>query len=319
KQGATGSLAELVDVGCFYLGFTGGEPFIREDIMEILWYAKMKGFQIIIYTNGSLINRERARELGHLKPNKVDITIPAMSKEIFEIVTGVKGARDKVFTAIELLYKNGVNLGFKTCVLKDNEKEINQIENFAKSLGALHRLDDKLSRRLDGSDEPYGYRGLYRENYLIPKHLESGEKGECDFSMSHHKINVRKKNLFYCGVGINQAAITPLGEIKMCVMIDYPKYKIRVNQAGREANSKNEDSSLIMVWNQLKKLVRKIELENNYQCDSCKLREFCNWCPAKSWLAKRDFTSCVDILGYNNCASKGKNMVETSRSGFKSS
>jgi len=27
-------------------------------------------------------------------------------------------------------------------------------------------------------------------------------------------------------VGVGQAAITPFGELKMCVMIDYPKYKI---------------------------------------------------------------------------------------------
>jgi MoaA/NifB/PqqE/SkfB family radical SAM enzyme len=46
-------LDQLKDIGCFYLGFTGGEPFMRKDILDILWYAKKKGFEIIIYTNGS--------------------------------------------------------------------------------------------------------------------------------------------------------------------------------------------------------------------------------------------------------------------------
>ena len=29
-------LNQLKEIGCFYLGFTGGEPFMREDIIEIL-------------------------------------------------------------------------------------------------------------------------------------------------------------------------------------------------------------------------------------------------------------------------------------------
>ena len=92
-------LDQLQELGCLYLGFTGGEPFLRKDIFDILWYAKRKGFQIIIYTNGSLIDKDKARELKCLSPNKVDITIPAMSKDIFERITGLKGSRDKVFEA----------------------------------------------------------------------------------------------------------------------------------------------------------------------------------------------------------------------------
>jgi len=103
-------LDQLKDIGCFYLGFTGGEPFIREDIIEILWYAKRCGFELIIYTNGSLINEEIAGQLQRLRPNKVDITIPAMSKDAFERISGVSGSRDKVFEAIDLLHTNGVNL-----------------------------------------------------------------------------------------------------------------------------------------------------------------------------------------------------------------
>src|SRR3989338_2550985 len=82
-------LDELKEVGCFYLGFTGGEPFIRKDIIDILWYAKRKGFEVIIYTNGSLIDENLADELARLKPNKVDITIPALSVDAFERISVV--------------------------------------------------------------------------------------------------------------------------------------------------------------------------------------------------------------------------------------
>ena len=48
-------LEQLRDAGCFYLGLTGGEPFMRKDIMPIIERSCDLGFQTIIHTNGSLI------------------------------------------------------------------------------------------------------------------------------------------------------------------------------------------------------------------------------------------------------------------------
>ena len=285
-------LNQLKDIGCFYLGFTGGEPFVREDIIEILWYAKRCGFELIIYTNGSLINEKVAKQLVRLRPNKVDITIPAMGKDAFEGITGISGSRDKVFNAIDFLHKNGVNLGFKTCALKENESEINQIQNFAYSLDVLHRLDDMLSPCLDGSKEPYRYRGRLREDSVqttdhrpqttVHSPQTTGTRRKSGFETCRRETVDRGPwtvDLFKCGVGVSQAAITPLGELKMCLMIDYPKYKI-------------PKGSLKQAWEKLKELVENIKLDENFQCDKCELAPFCKWCPARGWLENRNFTGC---------------------------
>ena len=280
-------LDQLADIGCFYLGFTGGEPFTREDILDILWYAKKAGFEIIIYTNGSLIDEEIAKELSRLRPNKVDITLPGMSITAFERISRVSGSRDKVFEAIDLLHKKGVALGFKSCVLKENEKEISQIQDFARSLGALHRLDNMLLPCLDGAKEPFKYRGSLDSSGSLNS-FSSSDKG-CDLGTEYQLRNTANPteltnptkitNLFKCGVGMSQVAITPSGELKMCLMIDYPKYKIL-------------ETSLKDAWQRLKDLVSHIKPDDNYRCDKCKLLPFCKWCPARGWLYKRIFTSC---------------------------
>ncbi len=283
-------LDQLKDAGCFYLGFTGGEPFVRKDIMDILWYAKRCGFEVIIYTNGSLINKKIAAELQQLRPNKVDITLPGMSRKVFEKITGVIGSREKTFRAIELLNKDQVNLGFKSCLLKENESEMNQIEEFAASLGALHRLDDMLSVCLNGSEEPFKYRALRmkdeRENRIEKSKLsdcQGVESLNCEYSFDKQQLD--GTNLFKCGVGQSQVAITPLGELKMCLMIDWPKYKI-------STSSKTQYEDLKKTWKRLKELVSNIKLDEDYQCDKCKLESYCKWCPAKSWLYNRTFTRC---------------------------
>jgi len=38
--------------------FTGGEPLLREDIFDLIAYAKSIGFSVFIATNGTLITKE---------------------------------------------------------------------------------------------------------------------------------------------------------------------------------------------------------------------------------------------------------------------
>jgi MoaA/NifB/PqqE/SkfB family radical SAM enzyme len=279
-------LRQLRDAGCFYLGFTGGEPFIREDILDILSYAKKLGFEIIIYTNGSLINNDIADKLSALRPNKVDITIPAMSEPAFEKITQLPGSHKKVFNAIDLLHKRRVALGFKTCVLNDNESEIADIQKFAKSLGALHRIDDMLLPRLDGARDPFKYRGILPGNSRNSACIEASECVGDNDSSSRHFAH-QDIQLFQCGSGISQAAITPLGELKICLMIDYPKYKIL-----GEADKASRKNGFENAWQRLKKLVVDIKPDAYYYCDKCDLEQYCKWCPARAWLYNKTFTVC---------------------------
>lgn len=200
-------LSQLKDAGCLFLGITGGEPLVRGDIVDILKYARRLGLETILYTNGSLIDKKTADTLAGLGLNKIDITVPAMSERAFRKITGIAGARDRVFNAIKDLRERGVSLGLKCCVLKENEAEIDEIRRFAGSIGCPLRLDGRLSPRLDGSLEPFGY-GL--------REPAAGLRapGQKDYIISE------------CGAGVSQAAVTPAGEIKRCIMIDHPKVDI---------------------------------------------------------------------------------------------
>lgn len=271
-------LDQLAEIGCLYLGFTGGEVFVREDILDILWYAKRKGFEIIIYTNGSLINKKVASELKKLRPNKIDITIPAMSKYAFERITAATGSHRKVFNAVELLYAHQIDLGFKSCVLQDNQFEIHKIASFARLLEAHYRIDDILSPRLDGSKEPYQYRGyLDNRKRLSTQGAKPKELIGCNAQITQRTLS--GKTLFKCGVGQTQAAITPFGELKMCVMIDHPKFKIL-------------ESSFSQSWEDLKQFVHEVKTDGEFRCTSCDLAQFCKWCPARSWLDHKSFCGC---------------------------
>jgi radical SAM protein with 4Fe4S-binding SPASM domain len=279
-------LNQLSDIGCFYLGFTGGEPFMRSDMLDILRYARKRGFQIIIYTNGSLIDKITAKELGRIRPNKVDITIPAMTKDVFERITNAPGSHEKVFNAIDLLKREGVALGFKTCVLKENQGQISSIRDFACSSGAAHRLDDMLSPRLDGSRAPFEYRSRPAVRAQEYNGKRKPESGVFSRSSSQECGGTPGGTLFSCGAGSSQAAITPSGQIKACVMIDHPRYRI-IETAGEKHRA-----DLSTGWDRLKKFFGSVKADENYRCGACELKNYCKWCPAKGWLYERNFTAC---------------------------
>lgn len=266
-------LNQLRDNGCLYLGFTGGEPFMRKDILDILYYAKKCGFQIIIYTNASLIDEKIARELGRVGLNKVDITIPAISSRVFDSISGIKGSRDKTFNAIDYLRRFSVPLGFKTSLLRSNHPEIKRISKFSSSLGLPHRFYDVLSPRLDGSQEPLKYSSR-----------KKGTLSDKDITQDFLKLSIGAKDmdlteLFRCGAGLSQAAITPKGELKMCIMIDYPKLALTKAPFKR-------------AWRKMRGIVTSLKPDEDYQCYRCALKSYCSWCPARSWIKKRKFFAC---------------------------
>ena len=62
-------LDELVDAGCLWLLYTGGEIFARKDFLEIYTEAKKRGFLITLFTNGTMINERIADHLAEYRPS----------------------------------------------------------------------------------------------------------------------------------------------------------------------------------------------------------------------------------------------------------
>jgi MoaA/NifB/PqqE/SkfB family radical SAM enzyme len=51
-------LSEAYKIGVRYVGFTGGEAFLREDVFKIGQFAKDLGITATVASNGTLINKK---------------------------------------------------------------------------------------------------------------------------------------------------------------------------------------------------------------------------------------------------------------------
>ena len=86
---------KLSGVGVEVLAVSGGEPFIREDILEILSYAKKKIKKVIIGSNGTMINEEIASKL----PNIVDSVNRSANIDVMLNRNQTQEARERDFKA----------------------------------------------------------------------------------------------------------------------------------------------------------------------------------------------------------------------------
>lgn len=112
----------------------GGEPFLRDDILEILELTNKHMFSCYVNTNATLITEEVARRISTSGVDKLCISIDG-PEEIHDKSRGVKGTFKKVENAIRYLQKYNVPIDAIITLTKINADYLFQTFDVIKKLG----------------------------------------------------------------------------------------------------------------------------------------------------------------------------------------
>lgn len=114
----------LAEAGIFCLGITGGEPFLRKDIYEIIDYGTEKGFYIRINTNGTLLDREAVRRLKKYKGRlSLYIGLDGGSAETHDFNRG-RGSFESTVANMKSLIGEGMDVFADHTVNRYNSKDL---------------------------------------------------------------------------------------------------------------------------------------------------------------------------------------------------
>jgi radical SAM protein with 4Fe4S-binding SPASM domain len=113
---------------------TGGEPFLRSDFSAILAALNQKGFDTYILTNGTLISRERARELADLGVRGVQISLEG-PEHIHDSIRGA-GSFAASMNGIQNILSSGIELTLNTTLSEINATYFMDMISLASALGA---------------------------------------------------------------------------------------------------------------------------------------------------------------------------------------
>lgn len=121
--------------------FSGGEPFVRSDIIEILTYATQKR-RCHVVTNGTRITPEIAKALVELGVLSVGFSIDG-DQALHDRVRGVEGTFERAISAIGEIRRYRERSGrrwplinFKTTITESNVRDLGRIAEIARSVGA---------------------------------------------------------------------------------------------------------------------------------------------------------------------------------------
>ncbi len=111
-------MKEFKDMGTSLWVFNGGEPLLREDLPELIDYAKVLGFHSSLITNGVLLAQKLENIPSYRKLDFVQINLEG-TEEIHDRMYG-EGTYNRVINALSLLKKLNIRTNILTLIAQDN-------------------------------------------------------------------------------------------------------------------------------------------------------------------------------------------------------
>jgi AdoMet-dependent heme synthase len=158
---STGLIKDLLrqasELGTWVVSFGGGEPLLREDMVELIACARKYGLRSHVNTNGMLIDAVMAQKLFGAGLGMASVSIDGPTAEVHEIVRGV-GTFAPAVEAVRNLRKAapGIPICINTVICKQNLSEVESMIELAHELDADQLKFTPLDANLMHQHKPSG-------------------------------------------------------------------------------------------------------------------------------------------------------------------
>jgi len=126
----------LADAGVLILAFSGGEPTIRPDILQLIQRSSERGMYPAIATNAIVFaSRRKVKEFKKAGLQFAQISLDGLNPETHDKFRGVPGAFEKTVQGIKNCVAEGLFVEIATTATRFNYKEIPAMIEFAEKLG----------------------------------------------------------------------------------------------------------------------------------------------------------------------------------------
>ncbi|MBL7196646.1 MAG: radical SAM protein [Candidatus Omnitrophica bacterium] len=282
------ALGECRELGMRSVKISGGEPFTRGDIFELLKYLKENKIRTTMETNGTLIRQKEAKALKDAGVWHVAVSIDGPTAEIHESLRGVEGSFRDTLEGVKYLKKEGINIQIITCLWRGNKEHIKSTIVLAKMLGAnsvkINPINS-ISRadKMDENNETLTVKEtieLYRQ---LKQDLKKEPSIDTMFDIPpafYPIVNMRLERLSTCGI-FNILGILGDGRISICG-IGSSVETLVLGKIGKD--------SIRDIWQNhpvLKEIRESVPEKLEGICGQCILKNYClGKCRAEAYYTK---------------------------------
>ena len=100
-------IKESSELGSLSIRFTGGEPLLRDDFIDLYLFTRSLGIKVVLFTNARLITKELAELLRKTPPlEKIEVSIYGMHPESNRQITSSNSGFKETQRGLQLLLQH---------------------------------------------------------------------------------------------------------------------------------------------------------------------------------------------------------------------
>jgi radical SAM protein with 4Fe4S-binding SPASM domain len=288
-----GQLAEVREFRM--LAFTGGEPLVREDLFEVLAYAKARGFTNTLATNGTLIDDDVACRLRDCGVVIGAVSLDGFDAETHDYVRNQPGAFEAALRGIRALQQAGIPLHINITAMEYNLEQLEPLMTLVDELNAAILIVYQLvpvgrGRGIEGAALDLGANErLIR--FMVQAQREARTimepvAGPQYWPFLLHRQGIKDgpllrlaEQVFHgCSAGRGFVYIKPNGEVWPCPFIEVSCGNVR-------------ETPFSTIWAESPVFADLRAREERLQgrCGECEYRRLCGGCRGRAWAATGDY------------------------------
>ena len=192
--------------------FTGGEPLVRKDIVEIIDRASpIMDRDVSLTTNGTLLSNY-AQDLKEAGLNRVNISLDTLDREKYKRITGMdllKNAIEGIYAAVDA----GLNpVKLNMVLLKGiNEDEVESLIRFSAESGTVLQIIE-LEAPVEKENTSF-----FKKYHVNPKFIEEHLEGIAE-KIVYNELHRRKRFIFnFDGRKAEVEIVRPMHNTEFCM------------------------------------------------------------------------------------------------------
>ena len=270
-------LDQIAKAGFKIMIFSGGEPLLRPDIVELVAHATHVGLRSVFGTNGTLLTEQLAQKLKDAGAMGMGISLDSMNKEKHDKFRRFPGGWDGAVRGMRNCRKVGLPFQIHTTIMDWNQHEIEAITDFAVAEGAeAHHFFFLVPTGRAKTIEIESLRARSYEDVLTRIMKKQQEvsielKPTCapQFMRIAEQMGMKTRFRRGCLAGTSYCIISPRGKVQPCAYLNMELGDVR-------------ETPFDEIWKKNEVLQTLRTLDYKGGCGSCGYKTKCGGCRARA-------------------------------------
>lgn len=270
-------LTEIKRAGFQIMIFSGGEPLMRPDILELVKFADSLGLFPVFGTNGTLITPQMAKDLKAAGARAMGISLDSLDAAKHDKFRSFPGGWQGAVDGMKNCKAAGLPFQIHTTVMDWNAPELEDMIDFAVEIGArAHHFFFLVPTGRAATIEEESLRAEQYEDVLtrimkkqqtVPIEL----KPTCAPQFLRIAAELGMKSRFHrgCLAGLSYCIISPKGKVQPCAYL-------------KEYLGDVRETPFDEIWRNNPVLQKLRTMKYDGGCGACKYQRVCGGCRARA-------------------------------------